>query len=134
MRQFSDKAVGKIQVSITEKDIANIIIGSFEGGSDYWMGLDNTTTEWNDKPKDEPVSTWASKLILEGKAVSVYDIEEDTTTDDDGNPLTIDLKKLIKGIQMNHIERTHDNDLENADAITYDCIVQYAIFGEVVYG
>jgi hypothetical protein len=133
MLEFSDKVIGHCKIEVTESDIENIIVTSFEGGSKDWMGLDNSTPEWEDQPKDEPNSTWATKLILEGKEVTVYDIEDETTVDDDGNPLTITLDKLLKGIAKNYKERPHDCSMETGDSTTADCIVQYAVFDEVVY-
>ncbi len=128
MLKFTDKVIGNVSMKITESDIEAIIVGSFEGGSNYWMGLDNSTPEWDEQPTQEPNSTWAAKLLLDGKTVTVYDMEDE----DARHELT--LEKLIGGIQSNYYERKHDNNLENADATTYDCIVQYAIFDEVVYG
>lgn len=133
MLEFSyEKVVGKVafttSVNITEDDVFGIIVGSVEGGSNYWMGLDKSGAEWEDRPKGEPLSTWATKLLLEGKSVKVYDIEDKTER------WEITLEKLLKGIRLNNEKRPHDNNLENADATTYDCIVQYALFDKVVYG
>ena len=130
MLEFTDKVIGKAEIEITENNIENIIVTSFEGGSNYWMGLDNSPVEWRNKPQDEPIATWATKLILEGKELKLYDIEE--TEDDEEWVLTLD--KLLKGIGLNAKHRSFDADLENMDATTADCIVQYALFGEVVYG
>ena len=131
MLKFTDKVVGKAEFEVTENDIENIIITSFEGGSNYWMGVDNSTKEWENKPEDEPISTWATKLILDGKKVKLFDIEE---TDDQDEEWNLTLDKILKGIGLNIKHRSFDADLENMDATTADCIIQYALFGEVVYG
>lgn len=131
MLEFSEKkVVGTITVpqEITESDIENIIVSAIEGGTNYWMGTDNSKPEFDDKPKDEPMSTWVTKLILEGQTVTFYDIE------DEDEQWTLTLEKLLNGIKLNAINRKFDSDLENMDAITSDCIVQYALFNEVVYG
>ncbi len=130
MLEFTDNVVGKVivEIDITENDIENIIVTSFEGGSNYWMGLDNSRSEWKDRPEDEPHSTWATKLLLDGKSVFVYDIE------DDKEEYELTLEKILNGIRQNAKERPFDSDLEKGDATTSDCIVQYALFGEVVYG
>lgn len=133
MLEFSDKKiVGTIQIEkpITESDIEGVIVTSFEGGSNYWMGLDNSTPEWKEKPKGEPLSTWATKLLLEGKEIKVFDIEEDMDDDD----WIITLEKILNGIKLNYINRPHDADIGQGDAITADCILQYAMFGELVFG
>jgi hypothetical protein len=131
MLKFTGKVVGNIthSVDVTEKDIENIIVTSFEGGSYYWMGVDNTTEEWKDKPKGEPVSTWATKLIIEGKEVKLYDVEGS----DDDSEWILTLDKILDGIKLNKLQRSYDADLENMDAITADSIIQYALFKEIVY-
>lgn len=130
MLKFSEKVIGKIEVpqEIKETDIENIIVSSFEGGSNYWMGIDNSKPEFKNKPKDEPLSTWATKIILEGGIIQFYDIEDEEET------WTLTLDKLLNSIKLNAINRSFDSDLENMDATTADCIIQYALFGEVVYG
>lgn len=132
MLNFSkDKVVGEavIKVALTESDIETIIVNGFEGGCNYWLGLDNgDRQEWTEKPSDEPNSTWATKLLLEGKTVHLFDIEDE----DEKWELTLD--KLIAGFSQNANERPFDSNLENGDASTSDCIIQYALFGKIVYG
>lgn len=139
MLKFTDKVIGTVEIplEITEEMVEAIIVGSFEGGSNYWMGLDNSTEVWQDRPKGEPLSTWGAKLLLDGKSFVVYDNEEFHENDKslegiDTHELT--LEKLLNGIKLNAIHRKWDADLENGDATTDDCIVQYALFGKIVYG
>lgn len=132
MLEFTDKVVGTATVTfkkeLTEQDIENIMVGALEGGIGYWAGLKRTGV-WVDKPESEPTSTWATKLLLEGETILLYDIEDEG---EEYYPLT--LKNLIEGVERNYEERPHDNDLENADAGTCDCIIQYALFDEIVFG
>jgi hypothetical protein len=86
------------------------------------------TPEWNNKPYSEPNSTWAVKLLLDGSSVLFYDRENPA----DAYELT--LTGLIKGIQKNLEERPFSCDKENWDAEDCDCIVQYALFNEIVFG
>jgi len=132
MLEFTDKVVGTVLVSIqiTEDDIANIIITSFEGGSNYWMGVDNRTEEWKGKPKGEPLSTWATKLLLEGKSIKFFDVHGEDNSDN----WVLTLEKLLGGIELNAINRPNHADKENWDAADADCIVQYALFKVIVYG
>jgi hypothetical protein len=119
--------VAKVEMPLTEYDIDNIMVSAIEGGIGYWACLVNNTPEWADKPKNIASSQWATKLLLEGNKVLFEDEE-------DGKKLTLTLDKLIKGFEKNFKERPWDNDLEKGDANTSDCIVQYSLFGEVVYG
>lgn len=131
MLEFSEKkVVGKvlIEVELTERDIETIVVTGFEGGIGYWSIIDNTGINFENKPSDEPTSTWSTKLLLEGKSVKLLDAEEP----DEGWLLTLD--KIIEGYRLNRIKRPFDADIDNGDATTADCIFQYGLFGELVYG
>jgi hypothetical protein len=133
MLQFTDNEVGKVEVLeqqiITERDIEGIMVGAIEGGINYWADINRVSVDWANKPKEEPVSTWATKLLLDGKSVHFLNEEEPS---ENIEPLT--LTRLLAGIRKNAEKRPFDADLENGDAITCDCIVQYAVFNELVYG
>ncbi|OME54030.1 hypothetical protein BSK59_15730 [Paenibacillus odorifer] len=126
------KVVGTavIKKPITEEDVETIIVTSFEGGSNYWMGLDVQNEDMQAKPKGEPWSTWSAKLLIDGKSIKLYDIEDE----EDDSQWILTLEKLIKGYQLNCENRPHDCDLDQGDATTSDCIVQFSLFGQVVYG
>ena len=129
MLEFTEKVVGIAGIQITESDIENILVSSLEGGSNYWMGLDNSRLEFKDKPKGEPLSTWTTKLIIDGKSVYFYDIE-----DPEEKSLELTLQKLLNGITQNAEERPNSANKDDWDACDADCIIQYALFGELVYG
>lgn len=128
----SDTIVGSYEtvVNISENDIETVIVNSFEGGSGYWLGLDTENKEsvWGDKPKGLPYSTWATQMLLEGKTLHFYDVEEES------EKFTLTLDGLINGFKLNAQKRPFDCDLENGDATTSDCILQYGIFGQIIYG
>lgn len=110
-----------VETKVSAEEIENIIVSSLEGASSYWCGLDNTTTEWNDKPKGMPVSQYVVQLLLEGKSVKLYDIE------DEDEQWDLDLQKLLKGIGKAMGE---NYDIED----DVDEVLQLALFGELVYG
>jgi len=130
MLEFGSEIVGiaVVEKELSANDISNIIISAIEGGIGYWARLENIGEDWIDKPSDEPASLWATKLLLEGKSVEFSDSEDE----DEIWELTLD--KLIDGYAMNYKRRPHDSNIENGDATTADCIVQYALFNELVYG
>lgn len=131
MLQFSDKKIAgtiEIKKDITEKEVWGIIVTAFEGGINYWCGHVEWDEEKYPKPEGEPISTFCTKLLLDGVTIQLFDAEED-----DGM-FELDLNKLLDGIAKNYLERPHDCDLENYDANTADCIIQYALFNEMVYG
>ena len=128
LEEFTDKVIGTVEQEVTENDILNIVVTALEGGSNYWLGLDNTTPEWKDKPKGEPLSTWTAKILLDSNEVRLYDIEGT----EDVPPLT--LPKLLEGIRLNAKHRPSDANLDDIDGACADCIIQYALFGKVVFG
>ncbi|AQS42453.1 hypothetical protein LSG23_20285 (plasmid) [Bacillus velezensis] len=127
----NQKIVGKVNVvvEVTDYDVENIIVSSFEGGSRYWMGLNNSTSDWREKPKNVSLSMWAAKLLLEGKNIELYELELEC----EENQLSLDLKKLITGVSL-YINNHNLLDKDQWDADTADCIMQYALFGKLVYG
>ena len=67
--------------------------------------------------------------ILEGgKSIWFIDAEDDY----ERYELTLD--KLLNGIALNAKNRPHDCDIDNGDGITMDCIIQYALFDDVIFG
>ena len=116
----------KITKQVSAKVLECIIIDAIESGLDYWAGIDNSN--WN-KPAGLSLSQYAAELILTGKEVKFYDIEENG--EDEDWILTLD--KLLKGIALNEVERPFDCDLSDYDSSTVDCIIQFALFGEIVY-
>lgn len=67
------------------------------------------------------------EILEDGKSIYWIDCEEDERYE-------LTLEKLLNGIKKNAEERPHDCDLESGDAETMDCIIQYALFGEVIFG
>lgn len=119
----------QIEKIITYSDIGNIVVTALEDSIGYWACLNNTTIEWQDRPKNMPISQWATELLLTGKSIAFDDAEWDNFKDE-----KLNLEKLLKGIALNIQERPDDCDLDNMDATTADCIIQFALFGEVIYG
>ena len=117
-----------VPIQISNQDIEDIIVTAIEGGIGYWACLDNTNDYWKSQPKDMPVSQWATELILSSRSVMFID------TEDESERWELTLSKLLNGIKLNHINRPHDSDLENMDSTTADCIFQYALFKDVIYG
>lgn len=110
-----------VTTTISADKIENIVVTALECQSSFWAGLDNTTPEWDKAPEDLPVSQYAVQLLLEGKAIRLYDVE------DESERWELDLQKLLKGIG---IALAAGDDVEDE----CDNVIQYALFGELVYG
>lgn len=128
--KFDGNSIGSYQIEkpVTANEIESVIVGAFEGGSNYWLGVDNSTAIWENKPKGIPLSTWATQMLLEGETLDFYDKE------DKEEKWTLTLSQLVNGFKLNYELRTWDRDILDGDAYTADAILQYGIFGKQVYG
>lgn len=128
--EWSEKEVAgvvQIEKKLSHNDIDNIMVTAIEGGIGYWAKLDNTGDNWESRPKGVASSQWCTKLLLEGKGVK-FEEDEDNTVH------FLTLPKLLEGFRLNAMKRPWDSDLEQGDATTADCIIQYALFGKLIYG
>lgn len=136
------------QVSITYEDVVNLLTME-AGGFDYWAeivydekGYIKTKEEmkkagfkgqFEDGYCYEEVLAYMiwhrddGVLPVVARGVSIHDKEEGIFY-----PLT--KEKILHGFLLNAQNRPEDADLDNGDAATGDCILQYAIFGDIIYG
>ena len=136
----------ELEVIVMPEDIDDIICTALEGGIGYWACLDNSPEEFGNAPKEETVSETTSILLKGGKTIILIDEEED-----ERHELT--LEKLLAGIKMyledkqrpyniladdlnsaGYSRGTYELDCCMVDADVADMIIQYAVFGEVVFG
>ena len=128
-----------MNVNVSDEDIEDIVVTAIEGGIGYWACLDNSGERWIDTPKDESYAETATKILLEGDGVTFLDDEDHDTS------WVLTLEKLMKGIEMylNSDRGLGCLDGSNVsvvidtcqiDAEAADMIVQYALFGELIYG
>lgn len=120
---------------LTPDDVVNIL-SCERGGFDYWAQTNPWRKQYGDARKelldggaDGPILCYEdvlAQIVLHHDGLVVVDIEEDRQ-----HLLTRD--KLCRGIEQ-YINNGGDADPDEWDAISADCIMQYAIFGEVMYG
>ena len=119
------KKIGQVRkvIDVTTKNLDEILVGAFEGGSNYWLSKVRV------KDKDYKGGKYASDVIGLGGELIL------TTTE--GEKHTLTQEKMIKGIQI-YLDSTNLQNFPfeetNPDGFTYDNMVQYALFGELVYG
>lgn len=120
-----------VKKKITEEQIKDLVVDGVETGIGYWATLHNDTEEFEKYYNTTELTTSeiVAEILLKGGSVKITDLEENEEPKYD-----LTLERLLIGIQKNAEERPHDCDLENYDAITCDCIFQYAIFDEVIFG
>jgi len=127
----------ELLLKITDEDLCDIVCTAIEGGIGYWARLDNTREEWLEFEKEEfkdlTVDEIATRILLNGKSLYLIDREDKNTV------FELNLTKLLYGIQetiANDSSLLEDGELDtcNVDGEVADTIIQYAIFGELVYG
>ncbi len=116
-----------VPVTITSEDIDDIMVAALEGGITNWCrGVEVV---------GEPLGEYASDQISRGGALLLFDSESSDTwilTRDKfirGFKLWLESDTCECGIHLNGKVDTSDIDAECADAI-----IQYALFGELVFG
>ena len=114
-------AVKKV-VRVSMEDVQEVLIGAFEGGSNYWLR--------KVKVKDDNYEgeQYASDIVGLGGELIL------TTMEGEKHKLT--QAKMIKGFQkyLDNGGMYFPFDSGQADGWTYDTILQNALFGEQVYG
>lgn len=129
--EWNTVAEVKLQLSITDEDIDDIMAGALEGGINYWCD--------EAKVNGKYLGEYASEQISRGGELKLHDMEN-------GKEYLLTREALIEGIVM-YLQNPHPYDIIDGgdrafiqidtcqcDAVVCDMIIQYAIFGEVIYG
>lgn len=124
------------ELKITTENIVDCVLSCEAGGFDYWGELCSDEKDYEaarqrlaerEKADMKPCYEDVLAEILEsGGKLTVYDRE-----DDKDHELT--LEKLLNGWKK-YAEDHNADDFDEYDGISADCIMQYAIFGDVIYG
>ena len=123
----------KITVYLTQQDIDDIMVSAFEGGINYWCRRVVVQGDYLGK--------YASEQISRGGKLAIW---LDEPFEDDKPCYVLDRDKFLAGFKL-WIESDGDSydtiddsdgsvDCGQIDAICADEIIQYALFGEVVFG
>lgn len=113
------------KVELDNECIDDIMATALEGGITYWCDDTEVVGAY--------LGEYASEQISRGGTLKLHDSEEDETYE-------LTLEKFLSGLAKVVGERGLDVlyegkiDPSNIDAEDADAIIQYAIFGEVVYG
>ena len=126
-----EKLKVEMEVTITQEDVDDIMATALEGGITYWCCEAEVVGEYLGK--------YASDQISRGGILKLYDNEEDEVYE-------LTLEKFKKGVMMylsdpqapyNIIDIDKGDyilDCGMVDGDVADMIVQYALFGEVMFG
>lgn len=124
-----------LEIVLTQEDIDDIMCGALEGGINYWCD--------EAKVMGGYLGEYGSEQIARGGKLRLHLPEP--FDKDDTEYYELDLEKFKKGVELRAITPVGCNCLEqidgkirfdtcNADAIVCDAIIQYALFGDVIFG
>lgn len=115
-------------IHLTVENIDDIMVSALEGGITYWCGEAEVV-------EDKRVAEWGHEQIARGGMLILHDIESDDKWE-------LTLEKFLKGFKL-WLDNGGDEygavsggevDCGDIDAGCADEIIQYALFGEVVFG
>lgn len=126
-KKYNIKAERK--VTLTTQDIDDIMVGALEGGINYWCSEAEVIEE-------KRVADWGHEQIARGGVLVIHDIEDPSET------WELDLEKFLNGFKLwfenggdeyGAVQKDGTVDCCQIDAACADEIVQYALFGELVF-
>lgn len=123
----------EITALLTQQDIDDIMVSALEGGINYWCR--RVVVQGN------YLGEYASDQISRGGALAVW---LDEPFEDDKTCYVLDCDKFLAGFKL-WIENGGDSydaidysdgsvDCGQIDALCADAIIQYALFGEIIFG
>lgn len=118
----------EVECILTKQDIDDLMCTALEGGINHWCGK----AEVIDMP--DSFEGWASEALSEGFDLKLTDVDDDT---DVPESWILTLDKFISGVKQAMIMYGYtsiDGLIEAQDAEIADCIIQFALFNEIVFG
>lgn len=118
----------EIEAKLTGQDIDDIMVGALEGGINYWCREAEVVGDY--------LGEYASDQISRGGKLILHDAESNDKWE-------LDLEKFLNGVklwlqngddQYHALQKDGTIDCCEIDGEMADLIVQYALFGEVVFG
>jgi hypothetical protein len=121
-----------IQQSFTKNDLLNIMTTGLEGGIGYWACLNNDTPDFDEFDKLNMIlSDKVAEILWRGGSVELFDTDYNY---DDADKWELTLDKVVKGIIKFMETDSKTFELDDLDALDCDKIIQYGLFGELVFG
>lgn len=113
-----------LAIQLTDEDIDNMMSTALEGGVNHWV-----FEMVYPKDDDYKGAVWSSQALSKGATLLFVD-------EDGAHELT--LAKFLEGYQKWAVWRLkHHGSLPDVDCIDAehaDCIVQFALFDDIIYG
>ena len=117
----------EVTLKLTEDNIDDILVTAFEGGINYWAD----SVEF----VGEPLGEYASRHLARGGNLRVHDSEENIWHDLKFEDFCRGFRTWLEsGGDIYGAISTVNIDTGEIDADCADAIIQYSIFGDVIYG
>lgn len=115
-----------MNVNLTQKDVDDLMCTALEGGICYWCGRAEVVGEM--------LGDYAHEQISRGGSLILHDAES-------SDKWELTLEKFLRGVEL-YIKNGDRVTVEDFKLVDYgeldaedaDCIVQYALFGKLVFG
>lgn len=125
-----------IDLTITQKQLCDIVVTAFEGGANYWL---HDAVLKSSKEKKESGLVWYGQehLFTDDLKFEVgYDLPTEQEGRGTGRKLItmVDFKKGLQLMARAHAKHFADFTTEDYDATTGDVFMQCVVLGDVVYG
>lgn len=116
------------ELTLTTQDIDDIMVSALEGGINYWCSTAEVVGDY--------YGEWASEQIARGGKLKLYDIESDDVWELTRATFLTGFRQWFEDGCDRYGAVQPDGTVETGqiDALMADMIVQYALFGEVVFG
>lgn len=114
-----------IEVELTRQDIDDIMCAALEGGICYWCRKAEVVGDY--------LGEYAHEQIARGGVLMLHDAES-------ANAWELNREKFLNGVKLYFEQGCHvcveENRIDtcDVDGNDADCIIQFALFGEVVFG
>ena len=125
----SHEVIGSIKVNypLTRQFVDDLLVTAFEGGITYWCcdayPVDNIYPEG---------ATYVSDCLSRGRDIVIVEVGVEEVNERKNHILTLD--NLIFGIKCFMNMPNANNIFDDYDAWDADVIIQFAVFGDVIYG
>lgn len=114
---------------LTDEQINDLMVAALEGGINYWCGQ-VSLKEGSLTPEQKEKLKYLSDCISLGGTLILHDAESNDTWE-------LNKEKFLKGIEKT-LEWGNNADVQdlfdNHDAEVADVLIQYSVFGEIVFG
>lgn len=121
--------MSEISIRINKQLLLDLMVTAFEGGSNYWL---NDVAQASDVVRDDDLNYLSATFTFR---------EEVTPTVKEGTVLVVTPQSMRTGLERMAASdsrgvRRHLADAlgQDGDATTADVVLQFAMFGELVFG